>query len=150
MAGFIPRVLQHGCHQLSSSTTTTCTLADTYYKIGGTWIDGNGCNNAFTYDGTGKITFTGQSGTYFLFTGVSDLSVNVASRVTYGLYKNGVLVTGAETPTDFVSSSKVGEIGISHIFPIQKGDYFEIYVKSDGAGNIVTHNTLMLTFVGDR
>ena len=68
-AGFQPQILQRGCHHLSSSTTTTCTLADTYYKVTGTWTDGANCNNAFEYDGSGKITYTGKSGTYFLSMG---------------------------------------------------------------------------------
>lgn len=149
MAGFTPKRLYRGCHHLSSSEVTTCTDADTYYKIGGSWSDGNGSNNGFVFDGSGKITYVGESGSFMLFNGTSDLKANKVCQVTYALYKNGSLLDNNETPTSFAHANAIRNISLSNIIPVNKGDYFEIYVKSDTASTDVTSNSLMLTFLGD-
>ena len=149
MAGFIPKRLYKGCYHKDDGGTTTCTDADTYYKVGGTWSDGN-CLEGFTIDGSGKITYTGESGTVLLFNGVSDLSSDKVATITYALYKNGVLVTGAETPVSAEHANGIMNISITNFVPAQQYDYYEVYVKSDTANTIVTHNTLFLTFLGDR
>ncbi len=150
MVGFIPKYLYKGCHHLYSPVNTTCTEVNTYYKIAGTWTDGLTCNEGWIYDGSGKITYVGQSGTYFHFNGVSDMSANKVSTITYGLYKNGSLVPGAETPHTFPTASSTSTISITNIFPVNKGDYFEVYTKSDTSNTVVTSSTLMITFFGDR
>jgi len=149
MAGFIPKRLYKGCHHLGSAEVTACTDADTYYKIGGTWTDGESSNNGFVYDGSGKLTYTGESGIHCLFNGTSDLRSSKVARITYGLYKNGSLVTNGETPVDFAHANSLRNISITNILKINKDDYFEVYVKSDTASTNVTSNTLMITFIGD-
>lgn len=149
MAGFVPKFLYKGCHHLSASHDTECTDADTYYKIDGTWTDGNNCNLGFSYDGTGKITYTGEEA-YFLLNGVSDVSADKVCTITYGMYLNGSLVTGAETPHTFPNATSTSTIAISNIIKLNKGDYIEVYVKSDTINTTVTSSTLMITLLGDR
>ena len=149
MVGFIPKRLYRGCHHLSSAHATNCAVIGTYYKVDGTWSDGDICNNGFIFDGTGKITYIGESGAILLFNGVSDVKADKVSQVHYGLYLNGSIVPGAETPVDFVSANSLRNISISNFVPLQKGDYFEIYIKSDTTNTLVTSNTLFLTFLGD-
>ena len=144
------KILDRGAHHLESILDTTCTTPDQYYKIAGTWIDGSGSNNNFTFDGTGKITYVGESGRYFLFNGASDIQANKVSRVTYALYINGALATGAETPADIKTANASRNISITHVLQLTNSDYFEIFVKSDTASTVVKHNTLFLTFWGDR
>ena len=148
MTGWIPRRLNKGRHVLSSSTTTTCTDADTYYKITGTWTNGAG-GHSFETDGTGKLTYIGDNNITYLLIGNSDLSSDKVAKITYALYKNGALVTGFETPTDFTAANKIGNIGINNFVVLNTGDYLEVYVKSDTAATTVTHNTLILTLLGD-
>jgi len=85
-----------------------------------------------------------------LFTGVTTLSVDKACIVTYGLHINGVLAPPAQTPITFVNPSKKGNMSITGFPTINKGDYFEIFAKSDTAGTVITHDALSLTFLGDR
>ena len=150
MLWFLPKRLKKWCHHLDGSTTTTCTNDDTYYKIGWTWTDWDECNDWFEYDGSGKITYTWSGRRFFLFNGTSDLKVSAASTITYALYVNGVLVSNAQTPTTFVNTSKIGNISITNIIPLNTWDYLEVYVKSSVAWVTVTHETLFLTFLSDR
>ena len=133
-------------YYLGASEDTNCTLADTPYKIGGTWTQ---CSEpkGFVADFAGKLTFRGASGSKFLFNGVSDLAVSKASRITYMLYKNGVLVSASQTPTDFAAASKYSNISITQFMRLDKYDYLEVYCKSDVAANVVTSNSLQLTFL---
>ena len=66
MTGFIPKTLYKGCHHLASELDVSCDVAETYYKIGGTWTNGQG-RCAFVYDGLGKITYKERK-SMFLFT----------------------------------------------------------------------------------
>jgi len=150
MLWFLPKRLKKWCHHLDGSTDTTCTDADTYYKIGWTWTDWDECNDWFEYDGSWKITYTWSGRRFFLFNGTSDLKVSAASTITYALYVNGVLVSNAQTPTTFVNTSKIGNISITNIIPLNTWDYIEVYVKSSVAWVTVTHETLFLTFLSDR
>lgn len=149
MAGFIPKHLYKGCHHLSEETIVVCTTAETYYKIGGVWTNGTGGRCNFSYDGLGKITYDGQKAA-FLFTGVSDVAADKNCTITYALYKNGVLVANAITPHIFSTANQTANISITNLFEINRGDYFEIYVKSDTNATTLTVETLYMTFLGDR
>jgi len=148
MAGFKPDRLWRGFHHISSPETTTCTIADTYYKISGTWGDGDDCNHGFAFDGSGKITFQGQSGAYLLFNGASDLSADKVATVTYAMYLNGALVTGGESPVSIQHANENVNLSITNFVKLNPGDYIEIYVKSNTANTDVTSSTLFLTFLG--
>jgi hypothetical protein len=148
MPGFVPKRHYIGGHQLTSPLVTSCVTAGDYYKIGGTWADG--CSHGFVSDGAGRLTFVGEDGTNCLLVGVSDLSTNKVCRVIYSAYINGVIVPNASTPTDFTSANKIGNIAITKIVSFDKGDYFEVWVMSDTSNTDITHNTLYLSFIGNR
>ena len=150
MLWFLPKRLKKWCHHLDGSTTTTCTNDDTYYKIGWTWTDWDECNDWFEYDGIWKITYTWSGRRFFLFNGTSDLSSDKVAKITYSLYKNGILVSNTQTPTDAEHANSIMSISITNIFPINTWDYFEVYVKSDTASTTVTNQSLFLTFLSDR
>lgn len=149
MAGFVPKHLYKGCHHLASATNVVCTDANTYYKIGGTWTDGTGGRCDFSYDGSGKITYNGQKAV-FHFSGASDVAADKNCTITYALYKNGVLVSNAITPHTFNTANQTTSISITNLFETYRGDYFEVYVKSDTAATTVSVQTLYITFLGDR
>ena len=129
---------------LSSPKTTT--TSPSYVKITGTWNNMLVDNDDFTVDGVGRITCN-KSGCYH-FVGDSNLTASSAGKIYYALYKNGLLIPGAETPTDVVSASKIGAIGINSFIELVETDYLEVWVKSDSA-NSVTSETLLITFMGD-
>lgn len=147
MAGFHKKGLYRGCQKLSAPQTTTCTLADTYYKIAGTW--GGSLCKGFERDGTGKITYKGPSGVTYLFNGTSDVKTDTAGKVTYGLYLNGALVTGAETPHDFTAAAKTENIAITSFPAFNYGDEIEVYCKHSTAGSDVISDSLIITFLGE-
>lgn len=149
MAGFCPQRLYKGCHHLSAPITVTCTDIDVYYKIEGTWSDGELCNNGFVWDGNGKITYIGKSGVFFLFTGASDLQASKTCQVTYKTYINGTGADNLQTPTTFSHANAIRNMGITNIIKLNKDDYVEIFVKSDTASTDVTITNLFLTFLGD-
>ena len=142
-----PSLHERGQEKLSTPNNTTTVTANTYIKIDGVFIDGS--VSGFSLDPSGILTYTGNGGA-FLFNGVSDLEVNKASTTTYGLFLNGVLLTGAETPHDFTAASKTESISITSIIVIaSNGDEFEVYGKSSEANTIITVKTLQITFWGE-
>lgn len=147
MIGFGKKKLFTGGHRLSVAEDTVCAIAGTHYKIGGTWVCNSVHNGAFYLDGLGKITNLINNITYLLLGG-SSLSVSAACKVYYMMYKNGAFLF--ETPHDFTSSSKIGFIGTNGKVDVNKGDYFEVYVRTDVNSVTVTSHTLMLSFWGDR
>jgi hypothetical protein len=134
---------------IASETTLAFAGTNTYEKVTGTW--GDGCANNFTVsDANDRITYTGDQTMCFIFGGASDCSVNKACITHFGLYKNGSLVPGAETPHGFTSPSKIGTVSINRIIQLVKGDYLEVWAKVDTAAVTITFNTLVITFFGEN
>jgi hypothetical protein len=119
---------------------------DTYTPILGTFS--NGINNDYSLAANGELTYTGLTSQAFSFNGVSDLETDKASKITYALFLNGVLVPGAETPHDFSASSKTENISITSLAMIQPNDVIRIYAKSDTASTTITVQTLRVTLWG--
>jgi hypothetical protein len=131
-----------GQMQLTTDTTLAFAAIDTYEKIAGVWTDS--CLFKFTFDATGILTYTGPYAC-FLFNGVSDLQVDKACNVSFALYKNGALVTGAETPHTFTSAAKTSNISITRICTLETGDTIEVYAKSDDDTATATIKSLSIT-----
>jgi len=140
--------VSRGQMAISTPTNTVTGTADTYVQMAGTFTDSMLNNWSLNADGT--LTFNGNDGSTFLFNGVSDLEVDKACTITYGLYKNGVLVTGAETPHTFAAASKIDNVSITRIIQLDKGDYLNVFVKSSATDTTATINTLFLTFWGEQ
>jgi hypothetical protein len=149
MAEFHKKGVFRGCQRLISEQQTTCINANTYYMIGGTW--GGASCVGFERDGKGKITYTDGTGVVFLLNGTSDVQADKNCTITYALFKNGQLVDGAETPHTFEHANSIANISITAIVEgLICGDYLEIYCKSDQSNTLVTSNTLIITFYGDK
>lgn len=132
----------HGQHRLMEKTSTTITNKDTYVKVLGNFEDGETKGFEFIAN---KLCWQGSSGTVFLFNGSSDLEVNKACTISYGLFLNGVLVEEAQTPHSFVSPSKTSNISITALVRLQQDDEIEVFVKSSEDNTIVTVHTLAIT-----
>ena len=142
------RQKNRGQLRLTIPATIEFTDDNVYTKIVGTFTDGNIHN--FTVDSdNARLIYTGEDGV-FLATGISDLSIDKIGTVTYGLYKNGELVEGAETEHTFQTSARTSNISIVRICPLEKGDYIEVWAKSTDKTMALTVKTLMLTLWGDN
>lgn len=118
----------------------------TWSKIPG--MVGSSLNGFSVTDGTlTKIS----SGSKFLVNGVSDLKVNKACTIFYGLSINGSVVSGQITEHTFTSTSKIENISITAIADISIDDEIEIWAKGDGviSGVQLTPVKLDVTFWGE-
>lgn len=137
----------HAGQAIDVSTPTTLSVADQYYQINGPFSPMSLSRFIHNIDGT--LTCVGGKDC-FLFSGASDLEVNKACKITYGLFKNGTLVAGAETPHDFAAQSKIENISITAILSgIKANDYFDVRAKSSVSDTILTVATLLITFWGE-
>lgn len=148
MIKFPKYILSRGQSRLSSEDSTTLTTAGTYYLISGTFVDGD--IKDFTLTTAGKLTYIGADSVTFLLNGVSDLSVDKACVLTYGLHLNGTLITAAQTPHTFVAASKKENIAITSLITLNKSDYLEVFAKSDQAITVLTASSLITTYVATQ
>ncbi|MBL7724654.1 MAG: hypothetical protein JNK27_10920 [Chitinophagaceae bacterium] len=133
---------------LNSSTTTTLTTANSWYKVNWdyTKITSSTCKWTVTNASGGvnnvnRITFqpTNQRDGIIVITG--NLSVNNSSRtISLGLVKNGVTgtrygETTLRTSTSGTASQFSTVIYLSNISPT---DYFEVYCSSANSSDIIT------------
>jgi hypothetical protein len=138
-----------GQMHLATGTTLAFAATDTYEKIVGTWTDG--CANNFVVDDVNdRITYTGKQTMCMLMNGVSDCQVNKNCQISYALYRNGSLVTGAETPHTFQAVAKYSNISITTLLNINSGDYFEVFAKCDAGDTTLTINSLKILFFGEN
>jgi hypothetical protein len=128
--------------RILNPANTICVLANEFYKIAGTFEDGE--TVGFTI-AENKICWNGNNGIDFLFNGSSDVQVNKACTITYALFKNGILIPNVQTPHKFLSPSKTSNISITALVEINNNDEFDVYVKSDSAGTIVSVQTFNIT-----
>lgn len=137
----------HGFINLVTPQAITLVTPGQYYKIPGIYALFDHAN--FIADATGKLTHLDVKGAYAL-NGTSDVQVNKACTVTYGLYKNGSILPGAESPHTFAASSKIDTLSITAILHLTKDEYMEVYAKSDIANTLLTPSTLQVTLFGAR
>lgn len=83
----------------------------------------------------GTLTKGGVAG-IFAMNGVSDLKVNKACTVYYGLHVNGTLVAHEVTEHTFSVQAKLENISITALAELAVGDTIEIYAKGDGTAGI--------------
>lgn len=140
----LTRKHEYGKLRLSASSNITCTNADQYYQITGTFTD-DGDNIGFTTSDSTDDIKSNIGGKLYHLVGVSDVGVDKACKLTYSLFKNGS-DTGKSTPHDFDSPSKTENISITDLINIANGDEFDIRVKSDQANTIASVNTLNVIF----
>lgn len=147
----LPRKTPNSRGQMSIASGTTLAFVDinTYQKVVGTWSDGM-ANNFTISDANDRITYTGAQTMCFFFAGGADASVDKACVTHFGLYKNGTLIPGAETPHGFTSPTKVGTISITKLIELKQGDYLEVWAKVDTTAVTISFNTLSILFFGEN
>jgi hypothetical protein len=141
----IVRGIYVGLISLTSQQTTSLVVANNYYPISGVFSD-NALDNGFITNSNGVLTYTGTTPAKFLVVGTSDCSVSKGCKLTYGLFKNGTLLSGAETPHDFVATAKSQNISISTIIALNTSDTIRVHSKSDQVSTDLSIQTMSLTF----
>lgn len=135
----------HGQLRLSAPADTALTTANTYVKIAGTMTDGNASGFTVTDN---KLVYSGPTGVCFLFNGASDVSVDKACELTYGLIIDGVLQEASQTPHTFPASARTQTMSITAILALTNGDEIDVYVKSSVINTTVSVKNLNITFWG--
>lgn len=130
-----------GYLELSAASDTVLATANQYYPVSGTFTT-DGTNSDFTIDASGTITYSGLDPIRIIMIGTSDVRVDKACLLTYGLFNKGVLIPGAFTPHDFVAASKTSTLSITSSFVVSAGDVFQVYAKSDTSNTTATSNNL--------
>jgi hypothetical protein len=129
---------------LTEPADTSTPLADTDYKLSGTFTDG-GQNNKFITSSSGTLTYTGVGGK-FHFVGSTDVTIDKNCGMALVLYKNG-----SPTPTvgrhSFNNANETANISATGLLTLDKGDEFEVYVQCDTASTTFTFNSLNITMV---
>lgn len=144
MGGFRNKGDNRGQIRLTTPADTICANVGQYYQMQGVFDNGDAKNFSVAADGTMTCL---KSGTYLL-SGASDLQVDKASEITYALYVNGVLNPDAQTPHTFSATSKIDNIAITALVPLNYGDQITVRMKSDTITTTVTVNTLFVTTWG--
>lgn len=137
----------HGLMTLATPDSINLETIGQYYQAPGTYTIF--AHSGFTTSAGGVLTFLKAKGSFSL-NGTADIEVNKACILTFGLYKNGVLVPDAETPHTFAASSKISTIAITSIVHLDKNDYLEVFAKSDTANTLLTPSTLNVALYGAR
>lgn len=102
-------------------------------------------NSGFSVSG-GTLIKTNNDNN-FLVNGVSDLEINKAATIFYGLAVNGNIISHEITEHTFSAASKIENISITASADLKLNDEVEIWVKGDGTlGVTVTVNKLDVTF----
>lgn len=142
--GILPRSQM----SLTASTVLDFTASDTYEKIAGTWAGTS--LSFFTATEAGVLTYSGPDNCCFLFSGTSDCTATKISELSYALFKNGELITGAETPFTVGVPLRVRNVSITAIINLNKNDYLEVFAKCNDNTSDLRVSTLTVTFWGDH
>jgi hypothetical protein len=105
-----------------------------------------GAANCYGLNGNALERLEGSG--FCLVNGTSDIKVSNACQVKYGLFINGDLAPGAETPVDFPANNKIENIAITAIANFNKGDLITIRAWVDTPGVTLTISTLKTTYLG--
>lgn len=146
--GELERVVsEFGMISLEIPDTLTFTDADTYYPIPGTFSINPELISGFTLAADGKLTYTGK-GRRVILGGTTDLSISGVgiAKVTYGLFKDDVLVPRAETPHDFDVVDSTENFSITGADIVSNGEVYQIKAKCSDAGRTISPSTLNVIF----
>lgn len=132
--GFTSYPAAHGAvyfHDLGTPYTLAATTS--YQKIAPT-ATANGSPRSITEGTTTKLTYTGTptAELQLCFQMSLDHSAGADRDLTFALYENGLLVTGAEAVMT-VESGKKRSIFLQREVSAATGDYWEIYCKVSSA-----------------
>lgn len=131
-----------GAYFTNLSTPYTLAATTAYQKLAATTTTTSVAN--FTHSGSGRLTYTGTAARHVHM--VFDCSFSQASGasrdVTLAWYKNGVLMTGAETVRES-SSGNLGVVAMHWDDMAATNDYYEVYIKISANQSVDFSHTYM-------
>lgn len=147
MAGRIGK--SRGAYYVSSSSGTTITVADTYYKMAGTTTE-RGEIKDFTHTDN-RLTYNGKNDKRFHINISHSSSYNSGAAIEahYAIAVNGAVETPSiidrklSTPTDHGAASNNWKVTLS------EDDYIEVWVTADRSGVVLTGDHVMVTVSED-
>lgn len=133
----------YGEFYITTPVATTCTLADTYYKVSGTTTADELRLFAHT---NGRLTYTGKN----TRVGLVSAAISVSSDTNNVVLSTKVYVTGVAHEASLIrrkiaTAGDVGALALVALLPLSTNDYVEIYISSDKPGVEITFECLTLT-----
>lgn len=140
--------------QQDTADTTTCTIADQWYDLGGDFSDGISPHGFTFVTSGGEMTYVGSDSSKLLFSGVANIDIGSnASTITFGLFLDSgsgfveVPRFNFQTVFDTAEASKTSSIVGTTSIAIQSGWKMKIMVKSSQAGVPVEILTMMWSVI---
>ncbi len=135
--------LANGFYYISSSAGTTCTLADTFYKILGTYgaiehTDFSVSGQTITYNGT-------KTAKFLLNVSVSMIADTLNVVASYSPAVNGSVNANLILTRKIGGIGDVGSLSGSGPFHLDPGDELEIHVACDNAGTVLTAEKMLIS-----
>lgn len=132
---------------LTAPSDITCTDANTWYPITGTFGDGD--VKDFTYNpSTGELTYTGVP-QCVEFNGVSMFSTSKTGVVNYGLFVNNVVQNGCDTPLNAEKKDSIITMTCCKVLRLTTGCTIRVQCKSAIANNVIAVSVLNVLFMGE-
>jgi hypothetical protein len=141
-------VAHGGCYFLNIGTPNTVTFPSVYTKVNPT-TTAYGSPVEVTEGTNARITYTGTRSRGAVVSG--ELCVSQAAGATrdirLAIYKNGSLITPSEVIITTTSAEKAQLVVFSNT-TVATNDYFELYIRNDGASGDVSVYTMKLNLRG--
>lgn len=132
---------------LTAPSTTTCTLADIWYPVEGTFSDEVDINDGFVVDtGDFKSLTSGKT----TFGGSGNFAVDKTCEIIVGLFIDGVNLAKANTVITFNASARTLPASRTVAFLRSVDEVFDIRVMSNTVDTDVTISGLNALFIGLR
>ena len=136
----------HGfCYFFNSGTPSVITFPSTYAKVSPTTIP-SGTPKEFTEGTNARLTYTGTLARHAVIEASATLSQSSGADrdIRIGIYKNGILLPSSE---DLLTASSGHKRQVSTICNTScaTGDYFEMFVRNEGASGDVSVYSLKLS-----
>ena len=139
----------YGETYISTSSGTTCTVAGTYYLVGGTTTPTELLR--FTGNAAGRLTYTGSkpNRVCLVTATLSGMAppASVPCAVGFRIYVNGAPDLPSTTHTWWVASNVSYSTTVTTIVTLQTNDYVEVYVTCSVAGTVIKFGTMNLAAV---
>lgn len=121
---------------VGSPSTWTNPGAGTYSKLDPTTV-ASGSSQDFTEATTARLTYTGTSSIHIKVAAMISMrqSSGAARDITLSVYKNGVQLAPSETMLT-TTTAEWAHVTVFSDTTAVTNDYFEIYIKSSGTGNV--------------
>jgi hypothetical protein len=150
--GFISQLTVHGptsyaeIYETGGSSSTTCTSADEWYALAGSFSDGY--LNNFTHS-SGALTYTGERTQLFeVFVSASTVGPNITVEFDLTLF-----IGGTEQCSNLVSGRRAeGEFDYAHfqlvgLCPLSKNENIKLYVRASSSSSTLTLKELNFKLV---